>query len=172
MANFDNFKQLAKDAAGTIADVSVELYKRAEEKTKVIAKTTKLNSEISRERNLIRRLYSETGKQYYALHKDDAEGALAQNCAEITFGFERIAAKQREIEEIKAAANVKDEDIEVEIEVEIIAEDDDACDCECDCDCTDAAKEAAADAPAEEKAEEACSCDCDCDAPDDATKED
>ena len=169
MANFDNFKQLAKDAAGTIADVSVELYKRAEEKTKVIAKTTKLNSEISRERNLIRRLYSETGKQYYALHKDDAEGALAQNCAEITFGFERIAAKQREIEEIKAAANVKDEDIEVEI----IAEDE-ACDCgcECDCDCTDAATEAAADAPAEEKAEEACSCDCDCDAPADEAKED
>ena len=50
MSNYDEFKQKAKDTAETIADKSVEFYKFAEEKTRIIANLTKLSTEIALEK--------------------------------------------------------------------------------------------------------------------------
>ena len=122
MANFDEFKQRAKEAAGTIADVSLELYKIAEEKAKILAKTTRLNAEIVRERTNIRKLYNEIGKTYYKLHKDDPEADLAQSCTEVTASVEHIIANKAAIEDLKQSGIVTDADIEVEI----VADEDDA----------------------------------------------
>ena len=101
MANYDELKKKAKDALGTIADVSAEAYRVAEEKARILAKRARLNAEITREKALIRRMKNEIGNKYYALHKDDAEEALKDECASITDALVRIAEKRCAIEELK-----------------------------------------------------------------------
>jgi hypothetical protein len=137
MTNFDGFKQKAKDTMETIADKSIELYKIAEEKTKLLAKITRLNAEVALEKSTVRRLYKEIGKKYYELHKSSPEEALEQTCLEVTSSLKCITAKQKEIDELKKAYDMgRKEDIEInmdnedddndddkDIEVEIIIED-------------------------------------------------
>lgn len=126
MTNFDEFKQRAKDTMETIADKSIELYKIAEEKTKVLAKITKLTTELALEKATVRRLYKEIGKKYYELHKSAPEEALAQACAEVTVSLETITAKATEINELKKSINDKTEAesaVDDDAAVEIIIED-------------------------------------------------
>jgi len=101
MANYDDFKKKAKDAIDTIADVSIEAYKMAEEKAKIFAKRAKLTAEITRERTIVRRSHISIGTTYYELHKDAPEEALKQNCEDITNALDRIAAMQRQLEDLK-----------------------------------------------------------------------
>ena len=108
MPNYDELKKKAKDALETIADVSVEAYKLAEEKARVLAKKAKLNTEITREKATIRRTKFNIGDTYYDLHRHDPEDALRQFCGEITASMDVIAAKQRELEELKKNANTCD----------------------------------------------------------------
>lgn len=125
MNNFDEFKQKAKDTMETIADRSVELYKIAEEKTKVIAKTTKLSTEIALEKGSLRKLYRELGKMYYDLNGSSPETAFAQICAEIASSLACIAAKQKEIDELKCDYDFSDnpdmgedeEDLDADVEI-------------------------------------------------------
>jgi hypothetical protein len=127
MANFDEFKQKARDTMETIADKSVELYKIAEEKTKVLAKMTKLGAEITVDKGNVRKLYREIGKMYYELHKSSPEETLAQTCAEVTVTLETIADKQAELNELKKSLGEKvkteSDPEEKGVEVEIIIED-------------------------------------------------
>jgi hypothetical protein len=116
MDNFDDFKKKAKETMETIADKSVELYKIAEEKTKILARTTKLQAEIALERGNVRRLYKEIGKTYYELHKEAPETALEQKCGDVTVSLDRIATKLQEIQDIKKAAEQNDIDVEIIME--------------------------------------------------------
>ena len=101
MANYDDFKKKAKDAIDTIADVSVEAFRIAEEKARVLAKRAKLSAGITHEKAVVRRLKMEIGHTYYKLFKDSPAEDFKQYCEDITSAFERIAAKQRELEELK-----------------------------------------------------------------------
>jgi len=101
MAKYDDLRKKAKDALGTIADVSAEAYRIAEEKAKILAKRAKLNAEITREKAIIRRLKGDIGAKYYELHKDDPEEAFKASCEGITGSLARIDANKREIEELK-----------------------------------------------------------------------
>ena len=105
MSNFDEFKKVAKETMETIADRSVELYKIAEEKTKIIAKRTKLSAEIAVEKGGVRNLYKEIGKMYYDNHKDAPEEPLADMCAEVGSAMDRITEKQQELDDLKTAAS-------------------------------------------------------------------
>lgn len=139
MPNYDDFKKKAKGALETIADVSVEAYKLAEETAKVFARKTKLNAEIAREKATIRKLKFDLGGKYYDLHKDDAEDALKQCCEEITASLESIAAKRVELEDLKRSGSSGDQDAQAESEAEAEAEGEgeneaenaDACGCGC-----------------------------------------
>jgi FtsZ-binding cell division protein ZapB len=128
MANFEELKQKAKDTMETIADKSVELYKAAEEKTKLFAKITKLGAEITLEKGTLRKLYREIGKKYYELHKSAPEDDLAQTCAEVTSSLDTITAKQKQIEELKNSYNLGEKETtatdthERDADVEIIIE--------------------------------------------------
>ncbi|MCL2152023.1 MAG: hypothetical protein FWH57_03530 [Oscillospiraceae bacterium] len=122
MANYDDLKKKAKDALETIADVSVEAYKLAEEKAKVFARKAKLNAEISREKATIRKLKLDIGGVYYDLHKDDADDALKELCASITASLDSIAAKRCELEDLKR--NGGDDECCAETEEEPTPEDD------------------------------------------------
>ena len=114
MANYDDIKKMAKDAIDTITDVSVEAYKLAEEKARVFAKKAKLNASIANDRAVVRRLKVEIGGTYYKLHKDDPEESLRQLCEDVTYALDRIAAKQRELEELKNSAVCEDEEVDFE----------------------------------------------------------
>ncbi len=100
--NFEDFKKKAKVTMATIADKSVELYKAAEEKTRLLAQKARLKTEVALERGNIRRLYREIGEIYYEIHKDAPEEALAQDCAEVTASYEVIADKLEQIEQLRA----------------------------------------------------------------------
>ena len=80
MPNYDDIRKKAKDAFDTIADVSVEAYRLAEEKARVLAKRTKLRAGITNERATIRRLNVEIGSTYYRLHKDAPAEEFKQLC--------------------------------------------------------------------------------------------
>jgi len=134
MASYEDLKKKAKDALDTIADVSAEAYRAAEEKARILARRAKLNAEITREKAVIRRIKGEIGSKYYELHKDDAEEELKEGCDGITASLENIEAKKAELEELKNTnANSEKE----------------ACDCDDDC-CAegDEAPEPAEEAPA------------------------
>ena len=132
MANYDDFRKKAKEVVDTIADASVEAYKLAEEKARVLAKKAKLNAGIANDRALIRRLKVEIGGTYYKLFKDSPDEALKLHCDDITVALERIAARQRELEELRNVTAF------------------DECDLE-NCDCAEEAEE---EKPEEEKPEE------------------
>ena len=128
MANYDDIKKKAKDALETIADVSVEAYKLAEEKAKVFAKRAKLNAEIAREKTMIRRIKLDIGGAYYDLHKDCPEDALKQDCDNISASLDRIANKRRELEDLKRSGQCDCEAEECEAE-ECEADPADKCEC-------------------------------------------
>ena len=110
MANFEDLKKKARDAFDTITDVSVEAYKLAEERAKGLAHSTRLKTDISRDNALIRRMYVELGAMYYNLHKDNPEEAFVQNCTEVTSALERIAERQKELDEMKKNGSINDDD--------------------------------------------------------------
>jgi len=102
MANYDDLKKRAMDALETIADVSAEAYKLAEEKAKVLAKKAKLTAGIANERATIRRLKVEIGGLYYKLNKDAPGEEFKQFCDDISAAVERINAKKQELEDLKS----------------------------------------------------------------------
>ncbi len=106
MSNFDELKKTAKETMETIADRSVELYKIAEEKTRIIAKRTRLSAEIAVEKGGVRNLYKEIGKTYYELNKNDPQPPFKQLCAEVDAAMEVIDAKQKELDALKNAGYV------------------------------------------------------------------
>ena len=111
MANYDDLKKKAKDALDTIADASVDAYKVAEEKARILAKKTKLRAGIVNEKATVRRLSVELGTSYYKKYKDDASAEFKQLCDEISCAHDRIAAKEDEIAELKANAAPKAESV-------------------------------------------------------------
>ena len=166
MANidFEELKQKAKDTVGALADVSAELYRRAEAKTKTAARIAKLTVEVTRDKGAARRVYEEIGKKYYELHSSEAAAELSQLCAEVTTLLEGIDAKQAEINELKSRDGSAEEDVEVEIVEEGCEEAaekvEEACECAAEkveeaCECAAEKVEEAA-----EKVEDACGCCC------------
>ena len=107
MSNYDEFKRKAKDAFDSFADASVDAYKVAEEKTRILARKTKLRAGIVNDKATIRRLSVELGTKYHAKYKDDENAEFGQICGEITCAHERIAAKEEEIAELKKNAGAK-----------------------------------------------------------------
>ena len=143
MATFDDLKKKAIEAADVIADVSVDLYKKAEAKTKELARMAKLQADNASDRTTIKKLYLQMGRAYYETHKKFPAEEFEQTCTEITTLFDQIDVRKAELDAIKAARTEPA---------------DDAADAECEecCDDECCAEEAAGEPAAEEK------CDCGC----------
>ena len=101
MANYDDLKKKAKDAFDSFADASVDAYKVAEEKAKILARKTKLRAGIVNDKATIRRVSVELGTAYYNKYKDDPNSDFANLCVEISEAHVKIAEKEAEIEELK-----------------------------------------------------------------------
>ena len=139
MATFDDLKKKALEAADVIADVSVDLYKKAEVKTKELARIAKLQADMASDRTAIKRLYLQIGKTYYETYRNAPAEEFEQSCTEVTTLFDHINAAKAEIEDIKvkraeaaaaaaaakaAAAedSVTDVEFDVDIDIDIDAE--------------------------------------------------
>ena len=101
MPNYDDFKKKAKNTFDSFADASVDAYKIAEEKTRVLARKTKLRAGILNDKATVRRLSVELGTRYYKKYKDAVDSEFKQIVDEITCAHERITAKEEEIAELK-----------------------------------------------------------------------
>jgi len=107
MSNYDDFKKKAKSALGTFADASIDAYKTAEEKARILARKTKLRAGIVNDKATIRRLSVELGTRYYNKYKNDESNEFVKICGEISGAHERISQKEKEIAELKNNAVVK-----------------------------------------------------------------
>jgi len=108
MSNYEDFKKKAKDAFDSFADASVDAYKAAEERAKILARKTKLRAGIVNDKAVIRRVSVELGTLYYNKYKDDPNSEFAKQCAEICEAHCKIAEKEKEIEELKNAPSRSD----------------------------------------------------------------
>lgn len=117
MANFDfdELKQRAINTAENIADMSAELYKKAEAKTKSLAKKAKLNADIAKDKNSLRRVYAELGKLYFEKYGEHPDDDFIQCCLEARNLNDMIKSNQAELDAMKETAEEDDADIEVEI---------------------------------------------------------
>ena len=148
--------ETGKDIAAKAADAGKDAANKAAAKAKTGTRIAKLSIDIANEKENMKKTYIEIGKLYYDMHKDDPEGFFIQLCDEVTLAMESVAAKQAEIDELRAQGGEEDggNDITVEFE-EVVAGDETEA----------AAEEAEAEpeqTPAEEKSEDEASCCCGC----------
>ena len=103
MANFDEIKQKTGETAEHIAAKSIKLAKTAAEKTKLVARISKLNADVISEKDALRRAYLDLGKLYYEKFKNDPDESLAEGCRKIASSLAVIAQCRTEIDECKDA---------------------------------------------------------------------
>lgn len=111
MADYNEIKDTVLGALGTAADITRGFVNKAADKTKDVAKLTKLNVELSAEKETVQKAYLEMGKLYYETHKNAPEGFFVQLCDEITLANQHIGKLTAEIDALKAG---RDGDISVE----------------------------------------------------------
>ena len=145
-----------RDLAGKAAGATKDFAGKAADKAKAGGRIAKLTVEIAKEKEDMKKTYLEIGKLYYDTHKDNPEGFFLQLCEEIALAEKTVAAKEAELEELKAGFNAPEQpDVEVEFE-EVVGEAEaeaEGCCCAAEeaaedakCCCADAAEEAAEDA--------------------------
>ena len=81
-------------------------------KAKDLAEIAKLKMSNSREKDAIRKAYTEIGKIYFAQQGTAPDPAFASLCAQISERMEKIAQNDQTITDIKLAKGITDEDIE------------------------------------------------------------
>lgn len=88
-------------------------------KAREVTEIGKLKVNNAAEEDTIRKAYIEIGKLYYAERAMAPEAPYAALCGKITASKEKIEYNNQKIADIKAAGNIKDEDI-ADIEAEIV----------------------------------------------------
>ncbi len=150
MSDLKDFAEKASAVASDAAKMATDLARRAASKTKQMSRITRLNMDISSQKNTIKNAYTEIGKLYYEAHHDDPDGFFIQLFQEIDVANEAIQAMEDEIAYLKKTAEEEkqartqqkgpfepeDADFETvvdstaavdpDIEVEITVEDEDA----------------------------------------------
>ena len=112
MKDFNTIRDTVIQKAVGVVDKTKEFAKVATDKTKTLARITRLTAENATDRDLIKQNMTELGRQYYERYKDGETVEFAQLVEEIKAAEERITARKAEVEALKAENN--DDDIEVE----------------------------------------------------------
>ena len=117
-------KEVGSQAIGTVdPDGTVRgVYERGAERTKAYARIAKLNLELNRESEELRRVYTEIGRLYFEQAREKAEGFFAPLFAQAETSAAKLRSVENEIAALKEA--VFEEKAEKDIEVEIGAFDD------------------------------------------------
>ncbi|MBQ3011322.1 MAG: hypothetical protein IJD81_09045 [Oscillospiraceae bacterium] len=104
--DLDTLRGALTDTISTVADKVLDLADAAADTAKVGQQIAKLYVEKKKEETALEDAYKELGKLYYELHKADAEGVLADLCAEVENTLVNIEDINNEIEALKASADV------------------------------------------------------------------
>ena len=129
--NFD-LDQL-KSLLNVAKDKGIEYAGVAREKTRDAAHYAKLRLDLTTEKEAQKKTFTEIGKAFFEEHRSEAEGLLAQLCAEIEAQNARIESIKAEMEDYRSSFSGKAEsadfeevvaDAEDDITVEIVEEDD------------------------------------------------
>lgn len=151
MANLNEIKGTVFSALGVAAEKTRNFADKASDRAKDVSRITKLNFELKSAKDTIEKSYSEIGKIYYNIHRNNPEDYFIQLCEEVTSTNKRIDAIQSEIDRIKSRMDNDDDSIEVEF-TEVSVDDEpvasesdfikseesedksgDGCDCGCNC---------------------------------------
>lgn len=128
MANF-NYQDLKRKVKDTVTgipgyselkDKVSDAVDAVQERAKYAGKMAKLTVEANAELERIQKAYAEIGKLYYEQYRDYADAFMAQLCDEITQANERVAEKERQIDELRAAMRERG----IEVVFEEVSEDD------------------------------------------------
>ena len=96
-----------------IVDRVSDLAQAGAAKAKQIAEIAKLKVNNAAESDTIRKAYIEIGKMYYSERAMAPEAPYAALCEKITASKEKIEANKQKIADIKASANISDDEIDV-----------------------------------------------------------
>lgn len=112
--NFDlgGLRDVLTDTISTVADKVLDLADAAADTAKSGQQLAKLYVEKKKEESALEDAYKELGKLYYELHKQDAEGVLADLCMEIENTLVNIEDITAEIDALKEAVDADIDDIE------------------------------------------------------------
>ncbi len=80
-------------------------------KARELAEIGKLKVSNASEEDAIRKAYIEIGKLYYAEHALAPDAPFAELCAKVTASKEKIAYNNQKIADLKAANNIRDEEV-------------------------------------------------------------
>ena len=114
--NFNDLKETLLGTFNFMAEKVLDLADTAADTAKSGHQIAKLFLEKKREESAMETAYSQLGKLYYDLHKDDADGMFAELCADVEIAKGNIEAIDDEIAELKEAMGGDFDDIEVEFE--------------------------------------------------------
>ena len=107
-----------------------EAYARGTERTKAYGRMAKLSMDVNREREELRKIYTEIGKLYYEQTQGSAEGFFAPLFAQAGETAERIRTLEDELHALREEVlpDGAEKDIEVEIGAfdEIVSAEEDA----------------------------------------------
>ena len=78
-----------------------ETGQKAKKTANDLVETTRLNGQINDLTKAVRELYAQLGEQYFQLHGEEAEEALAGLCGQIKAKQEEIAATKAELQRVK-----------------------------------------------------------------------
>ena len=115
LASIDKVMDGGKDLAGKAAD-----------RAKALTRLAKLRTEISTEKENLRKTYLEMGKLYYDVHKDDPEGFFIQLCDEVALSEKNIADKEALMESLRSGFAPAEGGPEVEVDFESIVSDEES----------------------------------------------
>jgi len=109
--DFGNLKDVLTDTISTVTDRVLDIADAAADTAKAGQQIAKLFMEKKKEESALEDAYKELGKLYYELHKPDADGVLADLCAEIENTLINIEDISAEIEALKESANAEFEEM-------------------------------------------------------------
>lgn len=113
--DLNGLKDAVSDTIFTVADKVLDLADGVADTAKVGQQIAKLFMEKKKEETALNDAYLELGKLYYDLHKQEAEGVLADLCMEIENTLVNIEDITAEIEALKASVG---EDVDAYIVVD------------------------------------------------------
>ena len=114
--NFNDLKETLLGTFNFMAEKVLDLADTAADTAKSGHQIAKLFLEKKKEESAMETAYSQLGKLYYDLHKDDADGMFAELCADVEIAKGNIEAIDDEIAELKESMGSDFDDIEVEFE--------------------------------------------------------
>ena len=95
--NFNDLKETLLGTFNFMAEKVLDLADTAADTAKSGHQIAKLFLEKKKEESAMETAYSQLGKLYYDLHKDDAEGMFAELCADVEMVIECFQLKVKNV---------------------------------------------------------------------------